>query len=182
MFIGEAPGAEEDKQGLPFVGRAGKLLDSLLAEIELKRSDVFIANVLKCRPPDNRDPHPTEIQQCQEYLFDQIALIEPKVICTLGNFATKLIRADQTGITRLHGQTEIRTVGRRAVRLFPIYHPAAGLRAPAMLEGLKQDFQKLPDLLKQPPPPQPEALPELDLPTEEEPETAKSSAEQLDFF
>src|SRR4051795_5482949 len=101
MFVGEAPGANEDKQGVPFVGQAGKLLDQLLGEIGLTRADVFVVNVLKCRPPGNRDPLPQEIDNCQPYLFRQIELIEPRVICTLGNFATKLLRGDQTGITRL---------------------------------------------------------------------------------
>ena len=105
MFVGEAPGANEDKQGLPFVGQAGKLLAQLLEEIGLSRSDVFIANLLKCRPPGNRDPLPGEIDACQDYLFRQLELIAPRVVCTLGNFSTKLLRADpSTGITRLHGR------------------------------------------------------------------------------
>ena len=108
MFIGEAPGAHEDRQGLPFVGQAGKLLDKLLGEIGLERADVWICNVLKCRPPDNRDPHPNEIEACRSYLDKQIELIEPTVICTLGNFSTKLLRGDTTGISRLHGREEIR--------------------------------------------------------------------------
>src|SRR5690349_402961 len=90
MFVGEAPGANEDKQGLPFVGQAGRLLDKLLAEIGLTRGDVFVVNVLKCRPPGNRDPLPQEIDHCQEYLWRQLELIEPTMVCTLGNFATKL--------------------------------------------------------------------------------------------
>ena len=93
MFVGEAPGAREDEQGLPFVGQAGRLLDRLLEEIGLTRADVFIANVLKCRPPGNRDPLPQEIDSCQDYLFRQLELIEPKVVCSLGNFSTKLLRA-----------------------------------------------------------------------------------------
>ena len=97
MFVGEAPGANEDKQGLPFVGQAGRLLDTLLGEIGLTRGDVFVCNMLKCRPPGNRDPLPQEIDACQDYLFRQLELIEPKVVCTLGNFATKLLRADPTG-------------------------------------------------------------------------------------
>ena len=112
MFVGEAPGANEDKQGLPFVGQAGRLLDTLLGEIGLTRGDVFVANVLKCRPPGNRDPLPQEIDACQDYLFRQLELIEPKVVCTLGNFATKLLRADPTGITRLHGRAESASSGR----------------------------------------------------------------------
>jgi uracil-DNA glycosylase family 4 len=157
MFIGEAPGANEDKQGLPFVGQAGRLLERLLEEIGLKREDVFIANVLKCRPPGNRDPLPQEIDNCQAYLFRQLELIEPRVVCTLGNFSTKLLRADPaTGITRLHGREEVRTIGPRTVRLYPLYHPAAALYTPSMLETLRADFLRLPELLALDPPPQPE--------------------------
>ena len=171
MFVGEAPGANEDKLGLPFVGQAGKLLDKLLVEIGLERGDVFIANVLKCRPPGNRDPHPAEIENCQEYLMRQVELIQPRVICTLGNFATKLLRADGTGITRLHGQPEVRVVGRRAVRLYPIFHPAAALYTPAMVETLRTDFGRLPALLALDPPDQPgEIEPELEVPEPEAPE------------
>ena len=155
MFVGEAPGANEDRQGVPFVGQAGKLLDRLLEEIGLARADVFIANVLKCRPPQNRDPLPQEIENCQGWLFSQLELIQPKVVCTLGNFATKLLRGDQTGITRLHGRDEVREIGPRAVRLYPIYHPAAALYTPSMLEILRADFARLPGLLAQPAPPQP---------------------------
>jgi DNA polymerase len=157
MFVGEAPGANEDKQGLPFVGQAGKLLEQLLGEIGLERGDVFIANVLKCRPPGNRDPLPGEIANCQDYLFRQLDLIQPKVVCTLGNFATKLLRADPgTGITRLHGRDEIRTIGPRAVRLVPLYHPAAALYTRSLLDVLRADFARIPDLLALEPPPQPE--------------------------
>jgi uracil-DNA glycosylase family 4 len=159
MFVGEAPGASEDEQGLPFVGRAGKLLDSLLEEIGLARADVFIANVLKCRPPGNRDPLPVEIENCQSYLLRQVELIQPSVICTLGNFSTKLLRGDPTGITRLHGQPEALVVGARAVRLYPIYHPAAALYTPRMLETLREDFARLPELLALGAPEQPR-LPE----------------------
>jgi uracil-DNA glycosylase len=147
MFVGEAPGASEDEQGVPFVGRAGKLLETLLGEVGLQRTDVFIANVLKCRPPGNRDPLPIEIDNCQEYLHRQVELIQPTVICTLGNFSTKLLRGDPTGITRLHGQPEVLTLGRRAVRLYPIFHPAAALYTPRMLETLREDFAQLPQLL-----------------------------------
>jgi DNA polymerase len=156
MFVGEAPGANEDRQGLPFVGQAGKLLDTLLGEIGLSRPDVFVANVLKCRPPGNRDPHPAEIEACQDYLLRQVELIEPRVICTLGNFATKLLRGDPTGITRLHGREEVRAIGRRAVRLYPIFHPAAALYTPANVEVLRADFARLPELLALDLPPQPE--------------------------
>ena len=155
MFVGEAPGASEDEQGLPFVGRAGRLLDQLLEEIALERSKVFICNVLKCRPPGNRDPQPVEIENCQEYLLRQVELIEPTVICTLGNFSTKLLRGDPTGITRLHGQPEVRTLGARSVRLYPIYHPAAALYTPRMLQTLREDFARIPELLALGPPEQP---------------------------
>jgi len=185
MFVGEAPGANEDKQGLPFVGSAGKLLEKLLGEIGLARADVFIANVLKCRPPGNRDPHPTEIEACQDYLWRQIDLIQPLVLCTLGNFSTKLLRGDPTGITRLHGSAEVRVIGPRAVRLYPIYHPAAALYTPKMLEVLREDFARLPALLALDPPEQPEPEPELVIPepeiveeTDREPEPAS----QLGLF
>ncbi len=155
MFVGEAPGANEDRLGLPFVGAAGKLLEKLLVEIGLTRAEVFIANVLKCRPPDNRDPQPNEIENCRPYLRRQVELIEPRVICTLGNFATKLLREDTTGITRIHGQPEVRAIGARSVRIFPIYHPAAALYTPRMLDTLREDFARLPALLALPAPPPP---------------------------
>ena len=156
MFVGEAPGAREDEQGVPFVGQAGRLLDTLLGEIGLTRGEVFVTNVLRCRPPQNRDPLPSEIDNCQEYLFRSLELIQPRVVCTLGNFATKLLRGDQTGITRLHGREEIRRLGPRTVRLYPIYHPAAALYTPSMLETLRGDFARLPELLALPAPEQPE--------------------------
>jgi uracil-DNA glycosylase family 4 len=158
MFVGEAPGAREDEQGVPFVGAAGKLLDELLGEVGLARSDVFIANVLKCRPPGNRDPLPAEIDNCQDYLMAQVQRIEPRVICTLGNFSTKLLRADPTGISRLHGQAEIRVIGSRAVRLYPLFHPAAALYTRSLLETLRADFARLPELLELPLPEQPEPV------------------------
>jgi DNA polymerase len=165
MFIGEAPGANEDRIGLPFVGQAGKLLDKLLGEIGLERADVFIANVLKCRPPDNRDPHPNEIESCQGYLRSQVELIEPVVICTLGNFSTKLLREDTTGISRLHGREEVRAIGPRTVRLYPLFHPAAALYTPSTLEALRADFQRIPEILALGAPEQPaSALPEPELP------------------
>jgi uracil-DNA glycosylase len=159
MFVGEAPGAREDERGLPFVGAAGKMLEDLLAGVGLQRDDVFIANVLKCRPPGNRDPAPVEIENCQEYLFRQVGLIRPKVICTLGNFSTKLLRADPTGITRLHGRPELRVVGTRAVRLYPIHHPAAALYTRSLQDTLREDFARLPGLLELPEPDQPETEP-----------------------
>jgi len=147
MFVGEAPGFHEDKQGLPFVGQAGKLLEKLLAQIGLARSDVYIANVLKCRPPGNRDPQPDEIEACESHLFRQIELIEPTVVATLGNFATKLLSGRQLGITKVHGQEQETTLGGRKVLLYPLYHPAAALYTPTMLNILEADFARLPELL-----------------------------------
>jgi DNA polymerase len=167
MFVGEAPGFNEDKQGKPFVGRAGKLLDQLLEEIGLVRKQVFIANVLKCRPPGNRDPQPVEIEACEGHLFRQIELIEPRVICSLGNFATKLLSGSPQGITRVRGVPQLREIAGRNVFLYPIFHPAAALYTPAMLEQLRADFAGLPKLLserlpgEEPPAPEPEPEPAL---------------------
>lgn len=190
MFVGEAPGASEDEQGVPFVGRAGKLLSQLLEEIGLSREEVFIANTLKCRPPGNRDPQPIEIENCSEYLMRQVELIQPSVICTLGNFSTKLLRKDPTGITRLHGQPEVIEIGQRAVRLYPIYHPAAALYTPRMLQTLREDFTRLPELLALGPPEQPrpsERVPEIEPETPEPPaaqapEQTPAPADQLGLF
>jgi DNA polymerase len=185
MFVGEAPGAKEDELGIPFVGAAGKLLDQLLQEVGLARSDVFIANVLRCRPPGNRDPLPAEIENCSEYLLRTVAHIQPRVVCTLGNFSTKLLRADPTGISRLHGQAEILVIGTRAVRLYPLFHPAAALYPRALRETVLADCARLRELRARPPPhqppqaepepvvPEPEVMaapPELELPTPEEPD------------
>jgi DNA polymerase len=147
MFVGEAPGFHEDQQGFPFVGQAGKLLDKLLAGIGLQRSDVFVANVLKCRPPGNRDPQPDEIESCEPHLFKQLELIQPRVVATLGNFATKLLTGKPTGITRVHGQEQWTAVGGNRVLLYPLYHPAAALYTPAMLRVLEEDFRRIPELL-----------------------------------
>jgi DNA polymerase len=147
MFVGEAPGFHEDQQGKPFVGQAGKLLDKLLAGIGLGRDQVYVANVLKCRPPGNRDPQPDEIEACEGHLFRQISMIEPKVVATLGNFATKLLSGKPTGNTRVHGAEQEATLGGRSVLLYPLYHPAAALYTPAMLKVLEVDFARLPELL-----------------------------------
>jgi uracil-DNA glycosylase family 4 len=147
LFVGEAPGFHEDQQGIPFVGQAGKLLEQLLAGIGLTRADVYIANVLKSRPPGNRDPQPDEIGACEGYLFRQIELIQPKIVATLGNFATKLLSGKPLGITRVHGQEQETMLGNRRVLLYPLYHPAAALYTPAMLRVLESDFARLPELL-----------------------------------
>jgi uracil-DNA glycosylase family 4 len=150
MFVGEAPGFHEDKQGFPFVGQAGKLLDRLLEGIGLTREQVYVANVIKCRPPGNRDPQPDEIEACESHLFRQIELIEPMLIATLGNFATKLLSGKPHGITRVHGTPQEATVGGRPVTLYPLYHPAAALYTPAMLKTLEEDFARIPALLNEP--------------------------------
>ena len=149
MFVGEAPGFHEDQQGYPFVGQAGKLLDKLLGGIGLTRADVFVVNVLKCRPPGNRDPLPDEIAACEPHLFRQIELIEPTLVATLGNFATKLLSGRPTGITRVHGYEQEVTLGARTVLLYPLYHPAAALYTPSMLKVLEEDFARIPGLLSQ---------------------------------
>ena len=159
MFVGEAPGFHEDKQGFPFVGQAGKLLDQLLEGIGLSRDMVFVANVLKCRPPGNRDPMPDEIESCEPHLFRQVELIEPKLVATLGNFATKLLSGKQLGITRVHGQEQEVTLGGRRVLLYPIYHPAAALYTPKMLAVLQEDFSRIPELIGRIAEPEPEPAP-----------------------
>ena len=147
LFVGEAPGFHEDQQGVPFVGQAGNLLEKLLAGIGLTRGDVYIANVLKCRPPGNRDPQPDEIEACETHLFRQIEMIRPLLVATLGNFATKLLSGKPHGITRVHGQEQTATLGGNVVTLYPLYHPAAALYTPAMLKVLEADFARIPELL-----------------------------------
>src|SRR4051795_4695078 len=162
MFVGEAPGAQEDLQGLPFVGRAGQLLNDLLQEIGLDRNDVFIANVLKCRPPGNRDPLPEEIAEREPHLMEQIRLIQPKVICTLGNFATKLLSGQPTGITRCCGVPQYRQIAGLEVVLYTLFHQAAAreLRPPPLVPRsaprplreerarLRADIARLPELIE----------------------------------
>jgi DNA polymerase len=181
MFVGEAPGAEEDRQGLPFVGRAGQLLNQMLEEIGLSREDVFIANVLKSRPPGNRDPQPMEIEACRPYLFEQVRLIEPTVICTLGNFATKLLSGNPAGITKVRGAPQVHEISGRTVFLLPLFHPAAALRTPAVKETLRADFATLPDLLSIGPPLSAEE-PEEELEGGENEPAPEPSRDQLDFF
>lgn len=137
VIVGEAPGQREDEQGLPFVGPSGKLLDRLLGEIDLRREDVYISNIVKCRPPKNRDPRPDEIEACKGYLREQLSLIDPKVVVTLGNFSTKLLLNTETGITRLRG-IAYQWWGRY---LIPTFHPAAALRGSAqVLADMQYDF------------------------------------------
>jgi uracil-DNA glycosylase family 4 len=147
MLVGEAPGKNEDLQGEPFVGAAGRLLDELLAYIGTSREEAYIANVLKCRPPGNRDPRPDEIDSCKGYLREQIRLIHPLVVITLGNFATKLLLATETGITRLRGQKFDWWLG---ATLIPTFHPAAALRGrPQVKEQMEQDFELARTVLEQ---------------------------------
>jgi uracil-DNA glycosylase family 4 len=175
MFVGEAPGAEEDRQGLPFVGRAGAFLTELLEGIGMKREDVFITNVLLCRPPGNRDPESEEIESCRPWLDAKIDLIQPRAIATLGNFATKLLTANPTGITRVRGTAQEHMIGGRSLFVLPLFHPAAGLRTPAVAQQLREDFELIPELLEralpEPPPGIVQAAPE----SEPEPD-------QLDIF
>ena len=145
MFVGEAPGKNEDLQGIPFVGAAGQLLDRLLAEAGIPRDDTYIANVLKCRPPGNRDPRSDEIDACKGYLRRQIELIEPRVVMTLGNFATKLLLRTDTGITRVRGK---RYDWWRNIVLVPTFHPAAALRGgDRVTDMMRQDFGLMREVL-----------------------------------
>jgi uracil-DNA glycosylase family 4 len=180
MLVGEAPGFHEDQGGAPFTGPAGELLERLLAGIGLSRDDVYLANVLKCRPPQNRDPLETEIAACEPHLFRQIELVRPRIVATLGNFATKLLSGRALGITRVHGQEQEVSLGGSTVLLFPLYHPAAALYTPTMLRALEDDFGRLPGLLGRTVPtraPLPEERHEA---VEEEP--VALAALQLDLF
>lgn len=145
MFVGEAPGFYEDRQGEPFVGAAGKLLTELLQSIGLERSDIYIANVIKCRPPNNRDPLPDEIDTCKPFLLQQIALIQPKLVCTLGNFATQTLLERKVGITKVRGQV----IQLEHFVVFPLLHPAAALHQGNLRVPLKEDFQKLKTVLEE---------------------------------
>ncbi len=157
MFIGEGPGFHEDQQGVPFVGAAGQLLNRLLDEVGLDRSDVYIANVVKCRPPGNRDPRPDEIEACKGYLAEQLRLVDPKVVVTLGNFASKLLLKTTTGITRLRGQT-YPWWGRTVV---PTFHPAAALRSgDRVLDQMREDFSIMKQVLETSTEPKPADEPE----------------------
>jgi DNA polymerase len=148
MFVGEAPVESEDRLGVPFVGRSGELLTSLLAEVGITRDEVFISNVVKCRPPGNRDPKPQEVESCSPWLHRQIEIIGPDLICTLGNFATKLLRGDDTGISKVHGQLEEVTVGAATLKLYPLFHPAAALRSKTTLAHLRSDLAAIPRIIQ----------------------------------
>jgi DNA polymerase len=139
MFVGEAPGFYEDKQGEPFVGAAGKLLNELLQSAGLSRSEIYIANVIKCRPPNNRDPEPDEVETCKPFLLQQIELIKPKLVCTLGNWATQTILGKKVGITKVRGSA----IRLPAFTVFPLLHPAAALHQGNLRPLLEEDFRKL---------------------------------------
>ncbi|TAL11607.1 MAG: uracil-DNA glycosylase [Nitrospirae bacterium] len=149
MFVGEAPGFYEDKQGVPFVGAAGKLLNELLESAGLSRTDIYIANVIKCRPPDNRDPLPDEVETCKPFLFQQIELIKPKVVCTLGNFAMQTLLGKKIGIMKMRGQA----FQVQDFFVFPMLHPAAALHQGSLNEPLREDFRKLKAFLDRQPEP-----------------------------
>jgi DNA polymerase len=148
MFVGEGPGFHEDRQGEPFVGQAGKLLTSLLERIGLRRSDVYIANVVKCRPPENRDPSPDEIEACSPHLMEQIGIIRPQVVCTLGRFAAKLLTGTELSMTAIHGKAKPMSLSGVELVVFPVFHPAAALYTPANRTVLEEDFVKLRYLLE----------------------------------
>ncbi len=149
MFVGEAPGFYEDKQGIPFVGAAGKLLNELLESAGLSRDDIYIANVIKCRPPDNRDPLPDEVETCKPFLFQQIELIKPRVVCTLGNFAMQTLLGKKVGIMKMRGQAfQVQNFF-----VFPMLHPAAALHQGNLNEPLREDFRKLKAFLDRQPEP-----------------------------
>jgi len=163
MFIGEAPGFHEDQQGRPFVGSSGKFLEELLASIGLEREDVFIANVIKCRPPGNRDPLPEEIEACKSFLDRQIALVKPKLVVTLGRFS--MARAfPKARISRIHGQP--RKI--EGILYYPMYHPAAALHQPSLRRTIEEDMHQIPELIAKI-----EQIAESDVPQE---------AEQLSLF
>jgi len=145
VFVGEAPGYYEDQQGVPFVGKAGQFLDRLLSGIGLSRKDVFICNVVKCRPPKNRDPLEDEIQSCEPYLLEQLDILEPRVICALGRYAAQTLLRSRQGISRLRGRFHTY----HGIPLMPTFHPASVLRNPGQLEAVEQDFQQIAGKLKE---------------------------------
>ena len=167
MFVGEAPGFHEDKQGVPFVGAAGKLLTELLESVGLSRSQIYIANVIKCRPPGNRDPAPDEVETCKPFLLKQIQLIKPQLVCSMGNFATQTLLGRKVGITKVHGQP----FQLAEFRLFPLFHPAAALHNDRLRPQLEEDFQKLKRLLD-----------EMEAPPREPAAQASDKPEQMDLF
>ena len=145
LFVGEAPGRDEDAQGIPFVGRAGQLLNKMIAAIEMTRESVYICNVLKCRPPDNRVPAPDEVEQCRPYLEQQIAIVKPALICALGLSATQALLQTKASMSSMRGKT----FAFRGVPVIPTYHPAALLRTPGLKREAWVDLQRVRDFLRQ---------------------------------
>ena len=143
MFVGEAPGFNEDQKGEPFVGAAGKLLNDLLASASLSRDQIYIANVIKCRPPNNRDPEQDEVETCKPFLLQQIQMIRPKLVCTLGNWATQTLLERKVGITKVKAQAFYM----KDFVIFPLLHPAAALHQGNLMDTLKEDFKKLKEFL-----------------------------------
>jgi uracil-DNA glycosylase len=185
MFVGEGPGFHEDRQGHPFVGPSGKLLNRLLAGIGLRREDVFVTNVVRCHPPGNRDPQPDEIEACRAWLDETIRLVDPRVVVTLGNFAAKTLLETATGITRLRG----RTYPFQDRVLLPTFHPSAALRADTTgrsenrtLRGMEEDFQALSRLLSEQRPAPPVPAPSASPVTEQAVDEAELEGEQLGLF
>ena len=172
MFIGEGPGFHEDKQGEPFVGAAGKLLNELLQSAGLSRADVYIANVVKCRPPNNRDPEPDEVETCKPFLFQQIDIIKPKLLCTLGRWSTETILERKVSITKIRGQV----IHHKNLVVFPLLHPAAALHQGNLLPSLHEDFGKLKQYLDQ--------LAKESVPTSSSspPQSHKTAKVQMDLF
>jgi DNA polymerase len=146
-LVGESPGYHDDREGMPFAGRSRDLLERLLGGIGIPLDDVYLATVIKCRPPGNRDPLPDETSACEPYLYRQLELVQPRVVASLGSFATALLSGRALGITRVHGQEQHVTLGGRSVTLYPLYHPAAALYTPSMLDVLERDVARLPELL-----------------------------------
>ena len=144
MFVGEAPGRDEDLQGIPFVGRAGQLLTRIIEAIDLRREDVYIANVIKCRPPDNRNPQPDEVRTCEPFLFAQIDAIRPRVIVAMGSFAARTLLRTEDAISRLRG----RVFEFRGARLIPTFHPAFLLRSPDRKRDVWEDMKKVRSILR----------------------------------
>ena len=144
VFVGEGPGADEDEQGVPFVGRAGQLLTQMIEAMGFRREEVFIANILKCRPPENRDPRPDEVEACREYLDGQIACIKPRLICTLGRPALQTLVDPKASIAKVHAQV----IEQEGLTFVPLYHPAAGLHNKAMQASIIEGFDKLREILE----------------------------------
>jgi len=177
MFVGEAPGFYEDKQGEPFVGAAGKLLNELLQSAGLARSEIYIANVIKCRPPNNRDPEPDEVETCKPFLLQQIELIKPKVVCTLGRWATETLLGRKVGITKIRGHA----IRQTDIVIFPMLHPAAALHQGGLMDPLREDFQKLKTFLDHPPVETTSSRPPSPATPSEPPQTPAQQT-QMDLF